>query len=228
MTRPILYSFRRCPYAIRARLAIWSSGLETELREVMLRDKAEAFLTASPKGTVPVVVLPSGAVLEESLDVMDWALGQSDPESLLAPQVGTLADMRDLVARCESEFKPHLDRFKYHVRYEDVVQEEERELAAVYLTALQRRLKNAPYLFGDRISLADIGIAPFVRQFANSSRDWFEDQDWQELLAWLVAFEQSDRFAAIMPKYTKWMAGDPVILFGSDHPIESHSTIISA
>lgn len=214
--RPVFYSFRRCPYAIRARLAVASSGVETELREILLRDKAPEFLEASPKGTVPVMVLPDGTVLEESLDVMQWALGLNDPENLLAADSGQRADMRVLVERCESEFKPHLDRFKYHVRYENVDPEAEREIASRYLWELQGRLKGQDYLFGDRISFADIGIAPFVRQFANSSRDWFEGQDWPDLLAWLRAFETSERFQSIMTKYPKWQNGDPLTIFGAD------------
>ncbi|MBR9865440.1 MAG: glutathione S-transferase [Rhodobacteraceae bacterium] len=208
MTRPILYSFRRCPYAMRARLSIASSGLQVELREILLRDKAPAFLAASPKGTVPVVV-NGDQVIEESLDVMEWALGQSDPEGLLyaGPQA------RELVLRCESEFKGHLDRFKYAVRYEDVDPEEERKLASAYLRELDQRLEGQAYLFGERIGFADIGIAPFVRQFANTDRPWFDGQDWPNLIRWLDGFINSDRFQSIMTKYPKWKEGDSVTLF---------------
>ena len=220
--RPVFYSFRRCPYAIRTRLAVASSEVETELREVLLRDKAPEFLEASPKGTVPVMVLPDGTVLEESLDVMDWALGRNDPENLLSTEPELRRDMRSLVERCESEFKPHLDRFKYHVRYENVDPETEREIASRYLWELQSRLDGQAYLFGDRISFADIGIAPFVRQFANSSRVWFEEQDWPELQAWLRAFETSDRFQSIMSKYPKWQKGDPVTVFSAKQIAETN------
>jgi glutathione S-transferase len=205
--RPILYSFRRCPYAMRARLAVAASGIEVELREILLRDKAAAFLEASPKGTVPVLV--SDRVIEESIEVMDWALTQSDPEGLL--YAGPAA--RDLVLRCEAEFKGHLDRFKYAVRYEGVDPEEERKLASVYLRELDLMLADRDYLFGDRIGFADIGVAPFVRQFANTDRAWFYAQDWVKLRGWLDRFIESDRFTSIMTKYPKWEDGDTVTVF---------------
>ena len=207
--RPILYSFRRCPYAMRARLAVASAGIEVELREIVLRDKAPAFLEASPKGTVPVLV--ADAVVEESIEVMDWALAQSDPEGLL--YAGTPA--RDLVERCEAEFKEHLDRFKYAVRYEDVDPEKERELASVYLRELDGRLADTDYLFGDKIGFADIGIAPFVRQFANTDRAWFNAQSWVHLRDWLDRFVESERFTGIMAKYPRWEEGDAVTVFPS-------------
>ncbi|MCO4823592.1 MAG: glutathione S-transferase [Amylibacter sp.] len=207
---PILYSFRRCPYAMRARLAVASSGVSVELREILLRDKAGAFLEASPKGTVPVLV--ADQVVEESIDVMDWALAQSDPEGLL--YAGDAA--RQLVERCETEFKGHLDRFKYAVRYEDVDPEGERALASVYLRELDGMLADRAYLFGDQIGFADIGIAPFVRQFANTDRAWFNDQDWVNLRGWLDQFVDSDRFGAIMTKYPKWEEGDAITVFPTE------------
>lgn len=212
---PVLYSFRRCPYAMRARLAVASSGIAVELREILLRDKAAAFLEASPKGTVPVVV--TDRVIEESLDVMDWALAQADPEDLR--YAGDAA--RELVVRCEAEFKGHLDRFKYAVRYEGVDREEERRLASVYLRALDRMLAGHDYLFGDRIGVADIGIAPFVRQFANTDRGWFDEQDWVALRGWLDRFVGSARFAAIMVKYPKWEPGDPATVFGGSEVLDA-------
>lgn len=205
--RPVLYSFRRCPYAMRARLAVASSGIEVELREILLRDKAAAFLEASPKGTVPVLV--GDTVIEESIEVMDWALAQSDPEGMLYGG----AAARNLVERCEVEFKGHLDRFKYAVRYENVDPEEERKLASVYLRELDGLLADREYLFGDRIGFADIGIAPFVHQFANTDRAWFNAQDWVRLRDWLDRFVDSDRFANIMTKYPKWEVGDAVTVF---------------
>ncbi len=110
--RPVLYTFRRCPYAMRARWAVQVSALDVELREITLRAKPAAMLVASPKGTVPVLVLPDGQVIDESLDVMRWALAQHDPERWLAPAQGTLAEMLALIEACERDFKPHLDRYK--------------------------------------------------------------------------------------------------------------------
>ncbi len=195
---------------MRARLAVASSGLTVELREIVLRDKALEFLETSLKATVPVVVLPDGKVLEESLDIMEWALGCADPEALLSDRA---VEMRALVDSCETEFKPHLDRFKYHVRYEAVNLEKERQLASAYLRELDDRLRNTNFLFGNQISFAGIGIAPFVRQFANTDREWFDQQSWPDLLRWLDAFLESDRFQRIMQKYPKWKMGDRVTVF---------------
>lgn len=205
--RPILYSFRRCPYAMRARLALVSAGIETELREILLRDKAPEFLATSPKGTVPVVVT-SDAVIEESLDIMDWALSQNDPEGwLTAPPEG-----RALIAECDGPFKTALDRYKYTNRHGSNA-ETERENGAVFLGKLNTMLNGQPYLFGAKPSLPDMAIVTFVRQFANTDRTWFDAQDWPHLRHWLDAFLASDRFTLIMGKYPKWQAGDPVTLF---------------
>lgn len=207
--RPILYSFRRCPYAMRARLAIASAGITCRLREVVLRDKPAEMLDASPKGTVPVVVLPDGRVIDESLDVMDWALAQNDPESWLSPDVGTLSDMRALIAQNDGQFKHALDRYKYPNRYENVDALEQRETGFAFLTKLNSRLENHTNLFGDTLSLADMAIFPFVRQFANTDRAWFDTLPLPKLQDWLKRKLESQRFAAIMGKYPQWHSGDP-------------------
>lgn len=208
MTLPILYSFRRCPYAMRARLAIASAGITFELREIVLRDKAPEFLTASPKGTVPVVVT-GGTVLEESLDVMHWALGENDPEGWLnVPQ-----EAHSLIAEADGPFKSALDRTKYATRYKDADPSVEREKASAFLRKLDMMLVEQLYLFGESPSIADMAIAPFVRQFANIDKDWFDAQPWPDLIGWLERFLSSERFAAIMKKNPKWQAGDHVVLF---------------
>ena len=208
MTLPILYSFRRCPYAMRARLAIASAGITCELREIVLRDKAPEFLTASPKGTVPVVVT-GGTVLEESLDVMHWALGKNDPEGWLnVPQ-----EAHSLIAEADGPFKSALDRTKYATRYKDADPSVEREKASVFLRKLDMMLVEQLYLFGESPSIADMAIAPFVRQFANIDKDWFDAQPWPNLIEWLERFLSSERFTAIMKRNPKWQAGDQVVLF---------------
>ncbi|WP_420861958.1 glutathione S-transferase [Algirhabdus cladophorae] len=206
MTRPILYSFRRCPYAMRARLAIAAAGIECELREIVLRDKAPEFLQASPKGTVPVVV--TNQVIEESHDVMLWALGQNDPEAWLdMPQAGYA-----LLDEVIGPFKTALDRYKYQNRHgSDIAQE--RAKASVFLMGLDEQLGTKAYLFGQSPSMADMGILPFVRQFANTDRIWFDAQPWPNVIRWLDAFLVSSRFTAIMAKYPKWKNGDPVTVF---------------
>ena len=216
---PILYSFRRCPYAMRARLAIRASGVTCELREVVLRDKAPEFLAASSKATVPVLVPPKGAVIEQSLDVMLWALAQNDPKDWLHPQTGTRAQMMALIRLAEDDFKPNLDRTKYASRYPQADRAQARNCAAGFLMDLNALLAKHSFLFGNRAALADMAIAPFVRQFASIDRPWFDSQPWPELVEWLDKFLQSVEFTSVMTKYAKWQAGDPVIVFperGSD------------
>ena len=202
---PILYSFRRCPYAMRARLAIQSAGIQTELREIVLRDKAPEFLEASPKGTVPVVVTQN-QIIEESLEIMQWALSQNDPEGWCDG-----ADV-DLIAEADGPFKDALDRTKYATRYEDADPQAERLKANAFLAKLSVRLQGQPHLGGDRPNLTDFAILPFVRQFANIDRAQF-DLDNPGLVAWLDGFLASYRFQSIMTKYPKWSLGDPATAF---------------
>jgi len=205
---PILYSFRRCPYAMRARLAVASSGQSYELREVVLRYKVEEFLQTSPSATVPTLKTIEGEVIDESLDIMIWALSHHDPEGWLSPDTGSLANMIELIKVADGDFKSALDRYKYATRYEGADSMTERAKASVFLQELGNRLQNSSYLFGDKITLADMAIAPFVRQFANVDRDWFDAQDWPHLLRWLGCFLRSDRFNSIMDKYPRWQPGD--------------------
>ncbi|WP_375279667.1 glutathione S-transferase [Pseudooctadecabacter sp.] len=203
---PTLYSFRRCPYAMRARLAIASSGLTVALREITLRNKPDAMVQASPKGTVPVLVTQDG-IIDESLHIMLWALGQSDPEGLLAYDASTL------IAENDGPFKTALDRTKYAVRYPDLDPAESRANAAAFIAKLNTRLNGQHWLYSDRPSLADLAILPFVRQFAHTDIDWWDAQPFAHAQRWLSTFKTSDRFAAIMTKYTPWKDGDDVILF---------------
>ncbi|WP_269583060.1 glutathione S-transferase [Roseibium sp. Sym1] len=209
---PILYSFRRCPYAIRARLAIAASGQTVELREIVLRDKAPEFLEASPSATVPC--LKAGdEVLDESLDIMRWALAIADPDNWLEPDGEGLDAALELIGTCDGPFKRHLDRYKYDTRYKDADRVEERAAASEFLRTLDRRLSARRWLFGNRACLADYAILPFVRQFANTDRDWFDHQDWSALKAWLVSFETSGRLQSVMHKWPKWRSGDARVLF---------------
>ena len=210
---PVLYSFRRCPYAMRARLALAVSGEPYELREVVLRDKPAELLAASPKGTVPVLVLPDGTVIDQSLDVMLWALRRQDPESWLLPPRGALEDMLALVAGNDGDFKRDLDRYKYPHRYA------EESAGDVQAFALRHRAQGAAWLakldgmldegwlFGSRVSMADMALLPFVRQFAHTDAAWFAAQPWPRLQAWLAAFEAGARFQAMMKKHAPWQPG---------------------
>lgn len=210
---PVLYSFRRCPYAMRARLALAVSGQACELREVVLRNKPQGLLQASPKGTVPVLVLPEGLVLEQSLDIMLWALQQHDPERWLAPGHGTLADMLALVAECDGPFKHALDRCKYPNRYPGADGAAERAAAAAWLSALNHRLATHPHLFGAHAALADMAIAPFVRQFAGIDSAWWQAQPWPHLQAWLAHWQASPLLESVMHKWPAWVDGTPGVPF---------------
>jgi glutathione S-transferase len=207
---PVLYSFRRCPYAMRARLALAASGQPHELREILLRAKPAAMLLASPKGTVPVLVLPDGAVIDESLDIMRWALERHDPASWLAPREASPGEMDALIAANDGDFKRQLDRYKYPNRYPQESGDDaagfglkHRSDAAVWLAQLDARLDTG-WLFGAQPSLADMAILPFVRQFAHTDAGWFAAQPWPRLQAWLAAFEDSALYAGVMQKQHPW------------------------
>lgn len=202
---PVLYSFRRCPYAMRARAALLASGSQCELREVVLRDKPAALLAASPKGTVPVLVLPDGRVIDQSLDIMRWALERHDPARWLQPADGGAEAMQALVEGCDTVFKPALDAFKYPDRPTALPGGgAPRAIGAGWLRTLQERLCRTPCLFGDRPCLADAAILPFVRQFAMVAPESFAAEPWPHLHAWLAAWTGSAAFARTMHRYPPW------------------------
>lgn len=204
---PILYSFRRCPYAIRARLAIASSGVQVELREILLRDKPPAFLDTSPSATVPCLVTDAG-VLDESFDIMRWALAQNDPEGLLdMPDDGL-----DLIKTFDGPFKRALDLTKYAVRHPDSDPEVTRADAMAILSGLEEQLHHG-WLCGSRPSLADLATLPFLRQFAMIDKPRFDAEATPHISAWLETFLASDRLAGVMRKHPPWQAGDPPTLF---------------
>ena len=209
---PVLYSFRRCPYAMRARMALWISGTVCELREVKLSAKPPELLTASPKGTVPVLVLPDGTVIDESLAIMRWALARNDPERWLA------GDDEGLIAASDGPFKHALDRYKYPNRYPGCDPEEHRADGLHFLMELEQRLAHAANLTGPHRALADIALFPFVRQFAHTDRDWFAAQAIPRVQGWLERHLASDLFASVMGKFAPWKAGDAPVLFGPSLP----------
>ncbi|WP_167630950.1 glutathione S-transferase [Mariprofundus ferrooxydans] len=202
---PVLYSFRRCPYAMRARMALLYAGVKCELREVVLRDKPAEMLEKSPKGTVPVLVLTDGAVIDESLEIMQWALTHHDPDGWLK------ADdlLPEIIARNDGDFKYHLDRYKYPERYApetDAVFH--RKQAERFVAELDDRLCQHRYLCGEQTSLADVALFPFIRQFAAVEPAWFAATPYGSLRAWLDAWQQSELFSAAMIRYPQWHAGD--------------------
>lgn len=197
---PILYSFRRCPYAMRARLALASSGENVEVREVSLKEKPPAFLNASESGTVPCLVTDETPI-DESLDIMKWTLERNDPEGWLAmPDEGW-----ELIALADGPFKAALDRTKYATRFPNSDWQENREIAAEYLTEWDVMIRE--WIFATP-SIADFAILPFVRQFAFIDKDWFDSQPWPNLQKWLDSFVASTRFASIMYKIPPWQEKD--------------------
>ena len=203
---PVLYSFRRCPYAMRARLALLASGVRCEMREIALSDKPESMLSVSPKGTVPVLVLHD-RVLEQSLDIMNWALSQADPQEWSTLGKACHAQAQALVKRCDEEFKQHLDRYKYPNRYDLADGTAHRDLGSDFLNQLNSQLQAFQNLIDDRWTWVDAAIAPFVRQFARTDREWFDAQAWQPLQNWLSNFEDSEAYAVVMHKYKVWHQG---------------------
>ena len=205
---------------MRARLAIAASGLRCELREVALRSKPPELLAASPKATVPVLVLPSGKVIDQSLEIMLWALRQNDPECWLTPEFATLDVMRVLIAESDGGFKEHLDRYKYPSRY---LQEhagdvndfalEHQTGAARWLMSLDTRLARHAWLTGGAAGLADMAILPFVRQFAHTDAAWFAAQPWLHLREWLTRWESGELLRRVTEKYPPWQSGQAGVVF---------------
>jgi glutathione S-transferase len=206
---PIFYSFRRCPYAMRARMALLAFGMTVELREIILRDKPPEMLAASPKGTVPVLVLADGHVIDESLDIMRWALAQRDPENWLS------GDDAALIAENDGPFKRALDRYKYPEKHNIPDPAVPRDEGLAFLATLEERLTNRKFLTGNTLGLADVAIFPFVRQFAATDRTWFDAQPFPALQCWLGEQVASPLFDAVMGRFPRWAAGDVPIYFGA-------------
>ena len=206
---PVLYSFRRCPYAIRARMALATAGVTVELREVLLRDKPAAMLAASAKGTVPVLVLADGRVIDESLAVMDWALNQQDP----AGWADTSADTEWLINHCDGPFKGWLDKYKYADRHPEHSTEHYRKQAEVFIAGLEQRLAQQRYLGGAMATRADVAVFPFVRQFAGVDPGWWQGAAYPEVRRWLSDWLASQAFTQVMEKYPAWQPEGPGVLF---------------
>ena len=211
-TYPVLYSFRRCPYAMRARMAIYQANIKCELREVVLKDKPESMLLLSKKGTVPVLLTPDKKVIDQSCEVMHWALNKNDPDHWLdedASQSQFMIDYND------NEFKHYLDRYKYHVGYPEQSQEYYRENAESFFKLIEKQLSEnkGVALLGNRISFADIAIFPFIRQFAMVDLNWFKSSPYEFLKKWFSEIEQSDLFQNCMKKYEQWQPEQKPIYF---------------
>ena len=205
-THPVMFSYRRCPYAMRARIGIYLCQQQVEQREIVFWDKPEMMVKASPKGTVPVLLLSDGTVIDESRDILYWAIQQSATEASLYPlnkrkQIDALIDFND------DEFKEWLDRYKYADRYPEASQQYYRQKGEVFFSELETLLVNQTFLTGDELSLADIALMPFIRQFAHVDKVWFESAEYPKLGGWLNYLMNEPFFKAVMKNRPVWELG---------------------
>ena len=215
MSLPILYSLQNCPYAMRARLGLLLAQQPVMLRAVVMKNKPTEMLDVSPKATVPILVLDDGSVIDESLDIMIWALHQSDPLNLLhseAPEA--YPAMLALINIHDTVFTSALSKYKYAVRYHEDNEAELRDQCADYVTMLELRLSQHAYLMGEQVSLADYAILPLIRQFARVDRQWYLQAPLPHLRNWLNQHLQDQRFAKAMAKYPQWLENKEEFLFG--------------
>ena len=211
LAMPCLYSFRRCPYAMRARLGLLFAELQVELREITLKHKPAQMLAISPKGTVPVLQLSDDVVIEESREIMVWALEQKDPQQLLNANI--LHEANILIDKNDNEFKYWLDRYKYADRHLDMTQTEYRQQGEGFLQVLEELLTKNAYLLGSHVTIADIAIMPFVRQFAHVDRDVFYNLPYPNLQRWLTCWLEHPFFIEVMTKFQPWQESDEVVVF---------------
>lgn len=213
---PILYSLRNCPYAMRARLAIYKSKKSVLLRDLVLSNKPAEMLQASPKGTVPVVVLDNGGVIEESLDVMLWALKRSDPDDLLRSDIADiLSEMLNIINEFDVEFKARLEAYKCAKRYQEDNVTECRVACEHYLQQLEERLSEHDFLISNQESLLDIALMPFIRQFARVERQWYLQSPYPNVRRWLNSYLQSALFTKVMAKHPLWLESQQAVIFGA-------------
>jgi glutathione S-transferase len=210
---PVLYSFRRCPYAMRARMALQYSGVKVELREVLLNDKPDDMLRLANKATVPILELADGRVIDESWDIMIWAMRQNDPDLWLGSGQSNLFKSEVLIEMNDYSFKTDLDHYKYADRYPQYPAEYYRSQGEEFLQDLEQALSQSKYLLGGSLSIADIGIFPFIRQFAFVDKAWFDQAPYPGLQSWLQELLESSLFESIMLKLPVWKQGDQPVIF---------------
>jgi len=212
---PILYSLRNCPYAMRARIAIYKAKQTVMLRDIVLNNKPKEMIAASPKATVPVLVLTDGTVVAESLAVMLWAFKQTDPDNLLQSQNEcVLVEILALITTFDDDFKACLDKYKCAKRYRETNVVECREVCEQYLELLEIRLSSHLFLMSNTESLADIALLPFIRQFARVERQWYLQSPYPKVRQWLNNYLQSPMFTKVMAKYPLWLDNHEIVLFG--------------
>lgn len=201
MTLPVLYSFRRCPYAMRARMALILTSHTCELREILLTDKPDSMLEISPKGTVPVLQLED-RIIDESMDVIKWAI-KSGSEKMHILSEDEEAMSNSLIQLFDSKFKYHLDRYKYSSRYQ-TLKEEHQEKCLEILNSLEQKISDQPWIFGKLVSLLDISILPFIRQCKIANPAWFKSQKFKRVISLLEHFESSKLFNKAMEEFELW------------------------
>ncbi|OEE62589.1 glutathione S-transferase [Enterovibrio norvegicus FF-454] len=215
MTMPILYSLRQCPYAMRSRLAILHAGQIVILRDIDMKNKPEDMLSVSPKATVPVLVLGDGNVIDESIEVMVWALTQSDPRNLLySHDKNQLPAMLELIRSNDVTFVCALQKYRAASRYHDDNKTEHRDTCCEWLMPIEQRLSQHAYIMGEQPSLVDYAILPFIRQFSRVDKRWYAQAPLPNLRAWLTKHYNDPTFSKVMVSYPKWKKDDKPVVFG--------------
>jgi len=218
MSLPILYSLRQCPYAMRARMGILLAGQQVLLRNIVMTNIPNEMLIVSPKGTVPVLVFDDGSVIDESIDVMIWALNQSDPHDLLfEPESTNFSEMMNLIRRNDNEFVYTLNKYKAASRYHDTNKDSCREQCEIFISELEQRLNKYEYLMKNTPSLADYAILPFIRQFSRVDRKWYNQLPYPNLQNWLEKHYKNPMFSKVMKKYPLWLEDKGLTTFGYDY-----------
>jgi glutathione S-transferase len=206
MPYPILYSLHRCPYAMRARTAILLAQQTVLLRDIVMKNKPFEMLSASIKGTVPVLIFNDQSVIDESLDIMIWALDKNDPDNLLySDQPEALSKMLNLISRNDNEFVSHLKKYKVTARHHDIEEQLYRQKCELFIAELEQCLTEHTYIMGEKLSLADVAILPFIRQFSRTNRQWYLQAPYPNLRRWLKTHIQSPLFSKVMTKYPQWL-----------------------
>jgi glutathione S-transferase len=217
MSLPILYSLQHCPFAMRARMALLMAKQDVILRAVITKNKPAEMLEISPKGTVPILLLPDCTVIDESLNIMNWALQQSDPSDLLYKNQPELyCEMLNIISNCDTDFRINLSAYKHSKRYHLEDESERRSECEIFITQLESRLQSSDFFFGDKLSMADLAILPNIRQFVNVDRKWFRLANYPCLTKWLASIMQSLLFNKTMRKYPLWIETREEFLFNWD------------
>jgi glutathione S-transferase len=217
MSIPVLYSLQHCPFAMRARMGLLMSKQDVMLRAIVTKDKPREMLKISPKGTVPILIFEDETLIDESLDIMIWALKKNDPKDLLyKDQPQTYSRMLDLINTCDTEFRKNLSAYKHGSRYHLPAEVEQRSACELFIKELESHLQQNDYLFGNKISMADLAVLPNARQFVNVDRKWFRQTDYPNFTKWIANLMQSLLFTKAMRKYPLWNESHKEFLFTWD------------